>query len=96
MANSSRPSKSSQSTAQNKRLLQRLERHPELARQLEAILDTAENTDATADEIEQLLAKQLRKLGSTTTECWGSDTEEAAAQQFNEENPGAHYRKKKR
>ena len=55
-----------------------MERHPELARQLEAILDTAENTDATADEIEQLLAKQLRKLSSTTMECWGSDTEEAA------------------
>jgi hypothetical protein len=54
-------------------LLQRLQHHPSLINHLEALLGIVENTDGnafTADEAEELVAQELRRLGHDALQDW--------------------------
>ena len=51
----------------------RLQRHPQLRAQIEALLDVVENSAGdvvTADEAEQRVVEDLRRLGHTALQSW--------------------------
>ena len=78
-------------------LLEQLRRHPELFERFQAILDLSDPAKgllATADEIEERLVDEVRRLGKSTLESWADQREEEAAQEFKAEHPDARYGKK--
>ena len=77
-------------------MLAKLRRHPELRKQVQCILDLAEEKVCTADEFEDLLVPEVRKLGRTTMESWGSRVEREAGDQYKADQSGAQQSKKKR
>mgnify|MGYP006908224622 CR=1 FL=1 len=85
-------------TAEEKRLFERMRRHPELARRIQEILALAENTDGplkTADEIEELLIEELAKLGNTTMNEWAAVAEDRVSQQLQAQDASVGARKKR-
>ena len=61
---------------------------------MRAIMELADNDEATADEIEALLLEEVRRLGADTMESWASSAEERSAKEFKQENPERRYGKK--
>lgn len=59
-----------------------------------SLADDPDHQIRTADELETLLVEEVRKLGKTTMESWGSQQEKQAAQEFKQQNPDARYGKK--
>jgi len=85
------------SNQEEKQLLEQLRRHPDLFQRIKSIMSLADDPDhqiRTADELETLLVEEVRKLGKTTMESWGSQQEKQAAQEFKQQNPDARYGKK--
>ena len=63
------------------RLLEGLRDQPELMERFEAILEFTQSGDGvlrTADEIEELLVEEVRRLGNTTMHQWAKTAEQAA------------------
>lgn len=80
------------------RLLEALRERPELLARFEAILaltDSAEGPLRRADEIEDLLVDEVRRLGSQAMHQWAQGAEERAAHDLAREQPRARLRKKK-
>lgn len=78
--------------------MEKLRRHPELMERLEAIVEMAEAEGEklpTADEIEDRLVEEIRRLGHQVMTDWGNRAETRAGQQFRESHPAARVRKKK-
>ena len=50
----------------------------------------------TADQIEELLIEEMRRLGNATMHGWASQAEEKAGKELQSKNPGVLKRKKKR
>jgi hypothetical protein len=94
MAKSSTPSPTNPRSPKEKKLLEKLRRHPHLLEQIEAILALAESSEGSADEVESLLIEEIRRLGKTTMESWASHAEELAAQQFKADHADARHGKK--
>jgi hypothetical protein len=83
--------------SREKSLLAALRNHPQLFERIEAIaaLSQAQHPEPlTADQVEGLLAEELRKLGNQTMEHWAIETEERLAQQLQAGTDGARLRKK--
>jgi len=83
--------------SREKRLLAALRNHPQLFERIEAIaaLSQAQHpAPLTADQVEELLVEELRKLGNQTMEHWAIETEERLAQQLQDGTDGARLRKK--
>jgi hypothetical protein len=83
--------------SREKRLLAALRKQPQLFERIEAIaaLSEAQHPDSlTADQVEELLVEELRKLGNQTMEHWAVETEERLAQQLQAATSGARLRKK--
>jgi phosphoribosyl-dephospho-CoA transferase len=86
-------------TAEENRVLEQMRRHPEIAKRMQEILaltDSADGPLKTADEIEELLIEELRKLGNTAMNGWAAVAEERVSQQLKEQDPSVRARKKKR
>ena len=85
-------------TTQEKQLLEKLRKHPEIRERIQKILDLAtdENSVKTADQIEELLIEEMRRLGNATMHGWASQAEEKAGKELQSKNPGVLKRKKKR
>jgi hypothetical protein len=80
-----------------KRFLEKLRRHPELLERFEAILGLSETRDGplrSADETEEMLIDEVRRLGSRVMHDWAAATEECAAVQMRREHPRARLKKK--
>lgn len=80
-----------------KQLLERLRRRPDLWARFEAILALTEVTDGalrTADQVEELLVEEVRRLGSETMQQWAAQAEERTASEFGAAHPRASVRKK--
>jgi hypothetical protein len=59
-------------------LIQQLREHPEMLERLRSILDLTRNADVplkTADEVEELLIQELRRLGHTSMTQWAQQAE---------------------
>jgi len=72
------------------RLLEGLRDHPELMERFEAILGLTQSGDGvlrTADEIEDLLVEEVRRLGNTTMHQWAKTAEQAAVTGLRDKHP---------
>jgi hypothetical protein len=79
-------------------LIEQLRERPELMERFESILGLTECEDAPvrrADDVEDMLVEEVRRLGNTTMREWARKTEEKVARQFKAEHPKSHCAKKK-
>ena len=86
-------------TEREKQLLARLRRRPDLWARFEAILALTEVEGGawrTADQVEELLVEEVRRLGSETMHQWAAQAEKRTADEFAAAHPRASVRKKKR
>lgn len=91
--------KGSRSVTQDEvQLLEQLRKHPQILSRVQKILEIAEdeNPQKSADQIEELLIEEMRRLGSATMHEWAAQAEEKAGQDLQKRNPSALKRKKKR
>ena len=84
-------------SAQETQLIEQLRRQPEIMERVQNILRIAqaEGSLKTADEIEDLLVQEIRRLGNATMNQWASQTHERISQQLQASDPRALKRKKK-
>jgi hypothetical protein len=80
------------------KVIERLRERPELMERFAAILELSTNTEPIkrADEIEELLLQEIRRLGNATMQEWASGVEKTLGQQFKQKDSSAVVRKKKR
>jgi hypothetical protein len=81
------------------RLLEQLREHPEMMERVQSILDltrSAEGPLKTADEVEELLVQELRRLGNTSMNQWALGAEERVTHELKGQDPTVRSRKKKR
>jgi len=81
------------------RLLTQLREHPEMMERVQNILDltrSAEGPLKTADEVEELLVQELRRLGNTSMNQWALGAEERVTHELKGQDPTVRSRKKKR
>ncbi len=86
-------------TPQEIQLIEQLRQHPEIQVRLQSILEIVRNEDGplkTADEVEELLIQELRRLGSTTLHQWARQAEARVATELQQQDPTVLSRKKKR
>ena len=86
-------------TEQEARIVERLREHPQMMERVKSILDLAydeEGSIKTADEIEELLIEEMRRLGHTTMTQWATQTEERVSSELKQQDAGVLSRKKKR
>lgn len=86
-------------TPQEIHLIEQLRQHPEIKSRVESIMELVRNEDGplkTADEVEELLIQELRRLGSTTMHQWANQAEERVTTELQQEDPTVLSRKKKR
>jgi hypothetical protein len=80
-------------------LLEQLREHPEMMERVQSLLDitrSAEGPLKTADEVEELLIQELRRLGNTSMSQWATQAEARVSDQLKHEDPTIRSRKKKR
>jgi hypothetical protein len=81
------------------KMMERLRRHPEILDRVQSILEIAENKEGplkSADEVEELLVQEMRKLGNTTMGDWAGAAQERVAEVLRAQEPTLRSRKKKR
>lgn len=81
------------------RVLERLREHPELMERMESILELVDNEGGplkTADEMEELLIQEMRRLGNETMTQWAVRAEDRVGRELKEKDPSVKSRKKKR
>jgi hypothetical protein len=91
--------KHSQLSAQEQQLIERLRRHPELMERFQSILEIGADVNGsikTADQVEELLVEEMRRLGNTTMKGWAESVEERLSEQLQHREVSARARKKKR
>lgn len=84
---------------QEAKLIEQLRAHPELLERFESILEIACNEEGplkTADEVEELLVQEMRRLGSSTMHQWANQAEERVSTELQQQDPTVLSRKKKR
>lgn len=80
-------------------LLQQLRQHPELMERFQTILEITANVDGplkSADEVEDLLIQEMRRLGNTSLETWAAEAEKRLGEQLQQKDDSAFAVKKKR
>ena len=86
-------------TPQEIHLIEQLRQHPEIKERVQSILEIVRNEEGplkTADEVEDLLIQELRRLGSTTMHQWANLAEEQVTTELQQQDPTVLSRKKKR
>jgi len=84
---------------QESHLVKQLRKHPQIMEQVQKILEIAETGDGplkSADEVEELLIEEVRKLGSATMHEWAARAEERVSIEVKNQDPTVLSRKKKR
>jgi hypothetical protein len=79
-------------------LMQQLRDHPEMLERLRSILDLTRNADGplkTADEVEELLILELRRLGHTSMTQWAKQAEARVSDELTRQDPTLRSRKRK-
>jgi hypothetical protein len=89
------PIQLNQSEAQ---LIEQLRQHPEMMARVQSILDIACNEAGamkTADQVEELLIQELRRLGNTSMHQWATQAEERVSRELKGQDATVRSRKKK-
>lgn len=84
---------------QEVRVVERLRKHPEMMERVQSILELAYDEAGplkTADEVEELLIQEIRRLGHTTMNQWANQAEERVSTELKQEDSTVRSRKKKR
>ncbi|MCU0789265.1 MAG: hypothetical protein MUC91_13960 [Verrucomicrobia bacterium] len=84
---------------QEVRLIEQLREHPEMLERVQSILEIARSEEGplkTADEVEELLIQEVRRLGSATMHQWAVGAEERVSRELKSQDPTVRSRKKKR
>ena len=79
-------------------LVERLRAHPEMMERFEAILGLTESGEGPirkADDVEDQLVEEVRRLGKMTMREWAKKAEERTAQEFIQAHPKGRSVKKK-
>jgi hypothetical protein len=80
-------------------LLERLRQHPEMMERVQSILDIAYNAEGplkSADQVEELLIAEMRRLGNTSMHQWATQAEERVSRELKAQDATVRRRKKKR
>jgi hypothetical protein len=80
-------------------LIAQLRAHPELMERLQNILEIIRNAEGplkTADEVEELLVQEMRRLGNATMTQWATQAEERVSTELKSHDSTVLSRKKKR
>jgi hypothetical protein len=80
-------------------LIEQLRKRPRMLERVQRILEIANSTEGplkTADEVEELLIEEMRRLGNATMSEWASQAEGRVGQELKNEDPAVLKRKKKR
>jgi hypothetical protein len=88
-----------QFSQQETRLIERLRQQPEIMARVQSILEIANHQEGplkTADEVEELLIEEMRRLGGATLQRWASQAEERLSTELKSQDPTVRSRKKKR
>jgi len=88
----------SQFTQQEIRFIEQLRQCPEMMARFQSILQLTGNGDGplkTADEVEELLIQEVRRLGNITMNQWAAQAEERVGQELKEQDPAIGNRKKR-
>ena len=86
-------------TAEEAKLIEGLRRHPDMMARVQSILEIARNEDGplkTADQVEEQLIEEMRRLGQTTMSQWATQAEERVSTELKSQDPTVLSRKKKR
>jgi len=89
----------SQLTSQELQIIAQLRQHPEMMARFQSILDITGNADGplkTADEVEELLIQEMRRVGNAAMNQWAAQAEERIGTELKEKDPSVRARKKKR
>jgi len=81
------------------RLIEQLRQRPEMMERVQSILEIASNESGplkTADQVEELLVEEMRRLGHSTMKHWATDAEEQVSTELQQQDPTVLSRKKKR
>ena len=80
-------------------LIKQLREHPEMMVRVQSILEIARNAEGplkSADEVEELLVQEMRRLGHVTLQQWAIQAEERVSTELKSQDPTVRSRKKKR
>ena len=80
-------------------LIERLRAHPEMMERLQSIVDIAcgkEGPLKSADEVEELLIQEMRRLGNTSMNQWAKQAEQRVGDELKAQDSRLRSRKKKR
>jgi len=86
-------------TAQELHLIEQLRQHPAIRERVQSILELAHNPDGplkTADEVEERLIEEIRRLGSVTMHQWATHAEARVSAELRSQDSTVRSRKKKR
>ena len=81
------------------RLIEQLRQQPEMMERLRSILELTGEVEGplkTADEVEELLIEELRRLGNTTLCQWAKQAEARVSDELKGQDSTIRSRKKKR
>ena len=89
-----------QNLSQSERsLIRRLRKQPKVMEWVQRILEISNSSEGplkTADEIEELLLEEMRRLGNDTMREWATQAEKRVGQELQKEDSTVLKRKKKR
>jgi transposase-like protein len=83
-------------SAREEQLIQKMRQQPEMMERVESIFNAAYSSGKTADEIEEMLIREIRQLGQTTMQSWAIRTEQKLAEELKRKESSAVVAKKKR
>lgn len=86
-------------TPEETHLMERLRAHPEMMERVQSILEIAYSQEGplkTADEVEDMLVDEVRRLGNATMNQWASQSEKRVMADLLEQDATVRSRKKKR
>ena len=85
-------------TPSETQLIEQLREHPEMMVRVQSIMEIARNAEGplkSADEVEELLVEEMRRLGNVTLNQWAIQAEERVSTELKHLDPTVRSRKKK-
>jgi hypothetical protein len=91
-------SEKTQISQEERQLIERLRERPEMMARVQSILDIATEAGGakTADQVEELLVEEMRKLGNSTLREWAGQAQETMVRDLRQKDATLCNRKKKR
>jgi hypothetical protein len=84
---------------QERRLIEQLRQHPQMLERVQSILELASSVEGplkTADEVEELLIQEMRRLGNATMNQWAAGAGDRVSRELKSQDATVLSRKKKR